>query len=288
MNLIWLAGSILVAISLQIDENTAFTKVEENRENAECLSKGVIFHKNSKILLAEKFVPVEFLIPFPRYNFTVKTDLEKLLKDLKNMWHQSSFFCPLNFSTNFLSNTTGFNVDWILQKIDAEVATAKSEVRYLHNETEHFLEAVKNTVPNRKKRAAPVILAGLAAIGLFGGIAFGLSESCGIIGVFGGCHDKSKKNAENIQKLADYTEQIATYVSLVKSETDDKFFFISNELATLQKIQLIENQNRNWELIQKQFEVFNKNIKLLQDCDQLLFSNQQINFNWARQHRYSI
>ena len=215
MNLIWLAGSILVAVLLQIDENTAFTKVEENKENAESLSKGVIFHKNSKILLTEKFVPVEFRIPFPSFNFTVKTDLEKLLKDLKNMWHQSSYFCPLNFSTNFQSNTTGFNVDWILQKIDAEVLTAKSEVRYLHNETEHFLEAVKNTVPNRKKRAAPVILAGLAAIGLFGGgIAFRSSGSCGIIGVFGGCHDKSKKNAENIQKLADYTEQIATYVGI--------------------------------------------------------------------------
>ena len=132
------------------------------------------------------------------------------------------------------------------------------------------------------KRAAPV-LAGLAAIGLFGGrIAFGSSGSCGIIGVFGGCHDKSKKNAENIQKLADYTEQIATYVSLVKSETDDKFFLISNELATQHKIQneLIENQNTNWEIIQKQFDFFEKNVRLLQDCDQLLFSNQQINFNF--------
>ena len=73
-----------------------------------------------------------------------------------------------------------------------------------------------------------------------------------------------------------------TYVSLVKSETDNKFFLISNELATLHKIQneLIENQNSNWEIIQKQFEVFEKNIRLLQDFDQLLFSNQQINFNF--------
>ena len=122
----------------------------------------------------------------------------------------------------------------------------------------------------------------MAAIGLFGGgILFGPSGSCGI-GVFGGCHNKSKKNAENIQKLADYTEQIATYVSLVKSETDGNFFLISNALATLHKIQneLIENQNRNWETIQKQFEVFEKNVRLLQDCDQLLFSNQQIKFNF--------
>ena len=284
MNLLWLAGcSVLAEIMFQIDKNTAFTKVEENRENAESLSKGVIFHEKSKILLSEKFIPVEFLIPFPKYNFTMKAELRKLLRDLKNMWQQPTYNCPLNISSNFQSNTTDFNVDWILRKIENEVAIARTEVSYLHNETQHFLEALKNTVPNRKKRAAPVVLAGLAAIGLFGGgIAFGSSGSCGIIGVLGGCHDKAKKNAENIQKLADYTEQIATYVSLVKSETDDKFFLISNELATLHKIQneLIENQNRNWEIIQKQFKVFEKNIRLLQDCDQLLFSNQQINFNF--------
>ena len=177
MKLLWLAGcSVLAAIMFQIDKNTAFTKVEENRENAESLSKGVIFHKKSKILLSEKFIPVEFLIPFPKYNFTMKAELRKLLRDLKNMWQQPTYNCPLNLSSNFQSNTTDFNVDWILRKIENEneVAIARTEVSYLHNETQHFLESLINTVPNRKKRAAPVVLAGLAAIGLFGGgIAFG-------------------------------------------------------------------------------------------------------------------
>ena len=68
MRLTRLVGcSIIAAILFEIDKNMAFTQVEENRENAESLSKAVMFHENSKILLAEKFVPVEFLIPFPQY-----------------------------------------------------------------------------------------------------------------------------------------------------------------------------------------------------------------------------
>ena len=43
---------------------------------------------------------------------------------------------------------------------------------------------------------------------LFGsGIALG-GGSCGIKGIFGYCHDKSKSNAENFQKQADFTEAL--------------------------------------------------------------------------------
>ena len=119
---------IIAAILFEIYKNMPFTQVEENRENAESLSEGVLFHENSKILLAKKFFPIEFLIPLPQYNFTLKTNYEKLLRKLKNMWHKPFLFCPLNFSTKSQQNTTGFNVDWILQKIENEVVIARTEV----------------------------------------------------------------------------------------------------------------------------------------------------------------
>ena len=61
-----------------------------------------------------------------------------------------------------------------------------------------------------------------------------------------------------------YTEPKAIYIFL-KSETDKEFFFFSNEVATLHKVQneFSEDQNVNWELIQKQNDVFNRNIRLL-------------------------
>ena len=43
---------------------------------------------------------------------------------------------------------------------------------------------------------------------------------------------------------------------------------------------MLEIQNRNWKVIEEQFKVFEHNIHVLRDCDQLLFLRQQINFNY--------
>ena len=39
-------------------------------------------------------------------------------------------------------------------------------------------------------------------------------------------------------------------------------------------------QNRNWDIIQEQFAMFEQNFHILRDCNQMLFSNQQLNFNF--------
>ena len=66
------------------------------------LEKGVLFHERGKILLAEKFVPVEFMIPFPTYDFSLKTGIENTITPLSTMWDIPSIFCPLNFSSNLI------------------------------------------------------------------------------------------------------------------------------------------------------------------------------------------
>ena len=43
------------------------------------LKKGILFNDESKILLAEKFIPVQFLVPFPSFNFTLKSEIKTLL-----------------------------------------------------------------------------------------------------------------------------------------------------------------------------------------------------------------
>ena len=57
---------------------------------------------------------------------------------------------------------------------------------------------------------------------------------------------------------------------------------ISNELSEIRAIQqqTIENQNRNWKIIEEQFATIQGNFHILRDCTQTLFSNQQINFNF--------
>ena len=41
-----------------------------------------------------------------------------------------------------------------------------------------------------------------------------------------------------------------------------------------------ENQNKNWKIVQQQFEIFQNNFHVLRDCTQMLFSHQQLNFNF--------
>ena len=64
----------------------------------EALTKGILFHKESQILLAEKFVNDDFLVPFPQYDFVMKQQIEDMLEKLATMWTQPSILCPVNFS----------------------------------------------------------------------------------------------------------------------------------------------------------------------------------------------
>ena len=43
---------------------------------------------------------------------------------------------------------------------------------------------------------------------------------------------------------------------------------------------MTETQNKNWSIIEEQFNVFEGNFHVLRDCTQMLFSNQQLNFNF--------
>ena len=57
---------------------------------------------------------------------------------------------------------------------------------------------------------------------------------------------------------------------------------ISNELTDIRATQkqMSETQNKNWAIIEQQFQAIEDNLHILRDCNQKLFSNQQINFNF--------
>ena len=65
------------------------------------LKKEILFNEESKILLAEKFIPVQFLVPFPSFNFTLKSDFKTLLQELNELWKEPSVHCSLDFSSHF-------------------------------------------------------------------------------------------------------------------------------------------------------------------------------------------
>ena len=185
----------------------------------------------------------------------------------------------------------------MLAKIQNETNAAQQEVEHMRNITAKFLSNDENDekrkqksqqqsteINNREKRGAPVVAAAaVAGIALFGaGITMGGSSECGFLGVFGNCQNTGRKNAENIEKLSEYANQLTDYVLEIEQSSNEKFFLISNEIAEIAKIQkeMQENQNKNWKIVQQQFEIFQNNFHVLRDCTQMLFSNQQLNFNF--------
>ena len=108
---------LLLLIILQIGRTSA--------SYDDVLSSGIIFHKESKILLAEKFVNEQFLITFPKYNFKMKTAMRNYLDKLPEKWRTPSIECPLGFSTSFNSTTDPFNHNWLLDMIEDKAEVAK-------------------------------------------------------------------------------------------------------------------------------------------------------------------
>ena len=114
---------------------------------------------------------MEFLVPFPTYEFTMKPDIEKMIQQLSLMCETPSLFCPLNFSSQFATNTSEFDVNWTLHRIDYEILLAQQDLALIRNETAMFLTPPKPPESTRQRRGAGagVGLAALAAVGLFGG-----------------------------------------------------------------------------------------------------------------------
>ena len=207
-----------------------------HQEFDDVLRKGIMLNVESRILLAEKFIPIQFLVPFPKYNFSMKTELTELLKNLNNKWKVPSTSCPLEFSTSFKTNTSSYNVDWILNKIQKEVLKSKSNIDMLRNETPTFLQNDKEVMQSRQRRGAHVGALAMAGIGLFGsGLMMGGSAGCGLTGIFGSCQDQAKTNAANIEHLSTITTTIVDYVAKMQTTNDEKFFVVSNKLAEIEE-----------------------------------------------------
>ena len=195
----------------------------------------------------------------------MKPDIEKMIQQLSLMWETHSLFCPLTFCSQFATNTSGFNVHWMLHQIDNETSAAQLDLSLIRNETAMFLKPPQPNKSTRQRRGAGagVGLAALAAVRLFGGgLAVGSSDSCGLRGIFGNCQDQSKANAENIRRLADFQNSLTGYVTEFITHTNEKFFLVENGLAALTAIlsELAPTQDKNWVIIQEQNWLFRSKI----------------------------
>ena len=192
--------------------------------------------------------------------------------------------CHLDYSSNFQKNDSSFDFDWLLHLVQARNSSCRARAYRSQQLTSSFLNTAQGAASERKTslRAASLAMMALASVGLFGsGIALGTDER-GLRGISGSCHECAKQNAANIEKIAEFTEFLSEDAFKLRSDVNDNFFMVTTELDALIAVQKekLEIQKRNWKVIQEQFEIFGQNIHMLRDCDQLLFSRQQVIFSY--------
>ena len=151
-----------------------------------------------------------------------------MLSQINARWKLPSVSFPLDFSTNFESNITSFDIDWLLNKLEYEVNQSKIDIDLIRNETQIFLQ--KELPQDRVKRGAHVGALAMAGIGLFGsGVVMGSSGGCGLAGVFDTCQDEAKTNAANIEHLGTITQLLTTHIAKLTSMSYDKFFVVKKQ-----------------------------------------------------------
>ena len=201
---------------------------------AEVLGSGIMFHEESKILLAEKLVHVEFLVPFPKFTFEVKTQIEERLQTLATMWATRTFFCPLDESFPFNGSSKPFNVNWLYAKVLDELQAAKENVCDMGNETSLLLTMEEQHV-QRQKRGLPGAAVAPAGNGVFGSSIMIGNQWNGITGFFGSFQDTGGQIAENIDRLQQHASAFTDFVMEVTQEHDDNFCLIYNELKSISR-----------------------------------------------------
>ena len=274
-----MTSAILVLFAMQTEWNS---DIIADQDSGAILAIGIIFNHVTEILLAEKFINVGFLVPFPKFAMNMSAELGAYINKLAPLWDASSRQCHLDYKFSQIVST--FDIDLLLHQVENEVTLAGKELEALGICTSPFLniEDATSRARNRKPRAAPLAMMALASVGLFGfRIALG-SGSCGLGGIFVSCHDRAKQNGQNFEKLAKFTENLTQDIFKLRNEMNEQFSMVTTELEALKSIQkeMLEVQNRNWRIIEEHFEVYQHSILVLRDCDQLLFSRQKIIFNY--------
>ena len=122
-DLLFSVTSISLALSsIQTEWNS---DIIADQNSGAILANGIIFNHVTKILLAEKFINVDFLVPFPKFEMNVSAELGAYVNKLTPLWDASRWQCHLDYSTNFQKNDSTFDVDWLLHQVENEVTLAE-------------------------------------------------------------------------------------------------------------------------------------------------------------------
>ena len=266
---VWKLASLVVVFANNISP-------APNPGDNHILQSGILFNFQQKVLVAEKFVNIKFVLPFPPYNATLSKYLNVLAQSLSNNWYVPTELCQLKYTE---TNVTTTSAEWIYNITQTEHNRARSDLRNLISEIRNLLSPKQSS--KREKRAMGMALgvgAGIMGLGL--GLASG--DSC-FLGILGGCNELGSENRNAVLSTVHYVNEMNARWKEAAGTIDNKFFVLGEEINDMKKQQqdITTAQNANFETIHGQMLAIEKNMHALRNCDQFFFSRQQMNQHLA-------
>ena len=242
--------------------------------------RGILFNFDRKILLGERYINAEFVLPFPSLNASLQNYLDKVAATLDDLWKVDTNLCQLNFTRMSKSNLT---IEWILKQTRYELQLAKRDwQRELIKSAQTLLTPAdtKRTSFDRATRVAPITFA--AGAGLFGlGLSSGSTLSCALTSILGSCSaGDSNLNKQALLQTVDHVNKMQKRWSQVQDRNNQRLFVLASTLTHLRRQDEITNiQNDKNKQIEEQMKTFNANIHKYRNCHQYFYTRTSLNHN---------
>ena len=196
------------------------TEFEETRPvwpEHEIDNSGFYFTPIKQVLMADKYINVDFGVPFPSYNTTlngknITEQIEQISTMLYHLWTRTGYNCFLHSALN---DTDHFKYDTLLDLVRAEHRKAMNDVTNIRDEIHEVLSSRVNPIDTygatsgQSRRAIGLgEIAALTVGSLAAGLGTGSALGCAFKSFLGGCGKQAKENKENLKILAQNFESL--------------------------------------------------------------------------------
>ena len=252
---------------ISIDYFFLFLVISPATSSANTVTKeGLVFNFHQRILLADKFLNVQFIVPYPVIEIQLPENLTTLDDKFHESWKTRAGLChDVAFpELEELDTRDHLNFTWLVTKIIEEHGNALTDLNSTKKDMEKTLTlqnyASSQLELSRQKRIAPLFLAGGAATVLGAGVGLGSKIGFAIKGIFGSCKEFSRSDKENIPKGIHRIRETQDGFQEMTTSSNKKFFLVGKQLNSLNSVtkRLTELQKLNSQKIEAEFDSIKK------------------------------
>ena len=234
--------------------------------NDKITNNGIEFVYQQKLLLAEMFINVEFIIPFPSLPNSLDIQLANFSSMLEQSWNAYKYGSNLTYMN---TNESSLNFDYLSGFVDKQLQLARQDLQDLRTDISETL--MRNDSHERNRRGVPLI-----AFGALTAVTAGAGIACSIGSIFGACGG-STKNRDDIDFALQKLEENGNLWIEVQSKLNDKFYIVASQLKDVKQTQkqIVQTQKQQASTLNKAIDVINSNSRKLMACTQYFYARDQ-------------